>query len=120
MLAIAMLRSYGFFRTAAVLLIGASAGSNYAAAQWIKYPTPGVPRKAGGSVDMFAPGPRLAGGKPDFSGIWTTAEPNLRRSSETLSTPKEMIPKTPRSETEAQTPGDPSNIIGARQMSYIG
>ena len=36
-------------------------------AQWLKYPTAGVPRKTGGKVDMFAPTPRLADGKPDFS-----------------------------------------------------
>jgi hypothetical protein len=41
-----------------------------AAAQWVGYPTAGVPRKADGSVDMTAPAPRLADGKPDLSGIW--------------------------------------------------
>lgn len=38
-------------------------------AQWIHYPTPGVPRTADGRPDFNAPAPRLAG-KPDFSGIW--------------------------------------------------
>ena len=41
-----------------------------AQAQWIGYPTSGVPRKADGSVDMQAPAPRLPDGRPDFSGIW--------------------------------------------------
>ena len=38
------------------------------AAQWGKYPTPGVPRDAQGKVNMDAPTPRTADGKPDLSG----------------------------------------------------
>src|SRR4051794_36385755 len=41
-----------------------------ASAQWLNYPTPGVPRTADGKPDMSAPTPRTADGKPDFTGMW--------------------------------------------------
>jgi hypothetical protein len=41
-----------------------------ASAQWLHYPTPGVPRTADGKPNLSAPAPRTADGKPDLSGIW--------------------------------------------------
>jgi hypothetical protein len=41
-----------------------------AAAQWLNYPTPGIPRLSDGKPNLTAPGPRAADGKPDLSGIW--------------------------------------------------
>ena len=80
------------------------------AAQWLKVSTAGVPRKADGKVNMSAPAPRLADGKPDFSGVWTTGEPNDRRSLG-LSGPQQLAaPRDPKSAVDAQTPGDPSAI----------
>ena len=39
-------------------------------AQWISYPTAGVPRTADGKPDLRAACPRTADGKPDLSGLW--------------------------------------------------
>jgi hypothetical protein len=41
-----------------------------ASAQWIDYPTAGVPRNKDGKPNLSAPPPRTADGKPDFSGMW--------------------------------------------------
>lgn len=39
-------------------------------AQWVHYPTPGMPRTSDGKPNLTAPAPRTADGKPDLSGIW--------------------------------------------------
>jgi hypothetical protein len=41
-----------------------------APAQWLKFPTPSVPRMANGKPELSAPAPRTADGKPDLSGVW--------------------------------------------------
>ena len=106
--------------TAALTILIAPEASTRLAAQWLKYPTAGVPRKADGKVDMSAPAPRMQDGKPDFSGIWTTGEPYDRRENG-LSSPKDLpAPRDPKSSKDAQTPGDPAAIVGSRQMSNIG
>jgi hypothetical protein len=76
-------------------------------AQWVNYSTPGVPRRADGNVDMLAATPRMANGKPDLSGIWTTAEPNRR-------------PEGSGSSDYADSPADPGAITASRQMANIG
>jgi hypothetical protein len=49
----------------AVLAMAASAP-----AQWLHYPTAGVPHLPNGKPNLSAPAPRTANGKPDLSGIW--------------------------------------------------
>jgi hypothetical protein len=39
-------------------------------AQWLNYPTPGIPRLPDGKPNLTAPAPRASDGKPDLSGIW--------------------------------------------------
>jgi len=41
-----------------------------AQAQWVNHPTPGAPRTKDGKVNLSAPAPRAANGKPDLSGLW--------------------------------------------------
>jgi hypothetical protein len=44
-----------------------------AGAQWLKLPTPGIPRLPDGKPNLTAPVPRTAEGKPDLSGLWENA-----------------------------------------------
>lgn len=54
------------------LVVAFVSGSAPVMAQWIKFPTAGVPRLADGKPNLAAPPPRMADGKPDFSGMWFT------------------------------------------------
>ena len=44
-------------------------------AQWLDYPSKGIPRTPNGKPDLKAPAPKLAGGLPDLSGIWIRTRP---------------------------------------------
>ena len=113
-------RCYEALATAAFVLLGTPLASTHLAAQWLKYPTAGVPRKADGKVDMSAPSPRMADGKPDFSGIWTTGEPFDRRALG-LSSPKDLAgPRDSQSSNDAQSPVELNAIVGSRQMANMG
>jgi hypothetical protein len=47
-----------------------SAMATCAPAQWLNYPTPGIPRTPDGKPNLSAPTPRTPDGKPDLSGLW--------------------------------------------------
>jgi hypothetical protein len=101
-----------------LVVLGTFLASTHLAAQWVHYPTAGVPRKADGKVDTSAPTPRMADGKPDFSGVWMTGEPNMPRQGG-LSSPKEAASARQPPNT-SDGAGDPSNIRASRQMANIG
>lgn len=45
-------------------------GTVAASAQWLAYPTPGMPRTVNGKPDLSAPAPKTVDGKPSLSGLW--------------------------------------------------
>ena len=80
------------------ILLGTSLACTSANAQWIGYASKDVPRNADGTVNMKAPVPRMANGKPDLSGIW-------------------IADRTPEGE---ETPSSVDNIQSSRQMGNLG
>jgi hypothetical protein len=88
--------------TVALAILSSSLAWSPLAAQWVNYPTAGVPRKADGTVDMAAPTPRMASGKPDLSGIWTATHPDRQTAA------------------GEDIPSDGNDITSSRYMANIG
>ena len=63
------MRELRFSRWAMAAALTLAAASSIEA-QWLKYPTPGVPKTSDGKADLSAPAPRTRDGKPDLSGLW--------------------------------------------------
>ena len=52
------------------LLFMLTASAAITTAQWLNYPTPGIPRLPDGKPNLSAPAPRTPDGKPDLYGLW--------------------------------------------------
>jgi hypothetical protein len=64
-------------RRAGVVVFVVAAMLRVASAQWLNYPTPGLPRLPNGKPDLAAKAPRTRDGKPDLSGVWHVQSESL-------------------------------------------
>jgi len=62
------------------------------AAQWVHYPTPGIPRSADGKPNLAARAPRTADGKPDLTGLWSVLSPDTAIGNIALRKPGDLKP----------------------------
>src|SRR5437016_13310241 len=51
-------------------LIVFTAAAVHLSAQWLNYPTAGVPKLPNGQPNLSAPAPRTPDSKPDLTGVW--------------------------------------------------
>jgi hypothetical protein len=88
-----------------VYLLVAFASS--AAAQWLHYPTPGIPRTPDGKPNLSAPAPKV-NGRPDLSGVWQI-EP----------TPLEELKKLFGSVETFDVPGDDASLYSKYFLNVL-
>ena len=91
--------------------------STAASAQWLNYPTPGIPRLPDGKPNLFGPAPRTIDGKPDMSGVWGPPALSTALTSLRISIPRTFSPG-PKSVPEARTgfpEGQSSRAMPPRQ-----
>src|SRR5215471_8258966 len=73
---VAPLRGVVMKRAVAVLTVAFLAAAS-AHAQWLKIPTPGIPRTPDGKPNLSAPAPRTSEGRPSLAGLWKPQPANL-------------------------------------------
>lgn len=71
-------------RALIVAVVGYLIAAGPADAQWLKQPTPNIPRTPDGKPNLAAPAPRTADGHPDLSGNWTGRSALVRIPDEAL------------------------------------
>jgi hypothetical protein len=74
------------------LVIVLSVLASPVSAQWLRHPTPGIPRTPDGKPNLTAPAPRTADGKVDLSGLWQRVSPKYRRNIAADLKPEEIQP----------------------------